>query len=192
MVTRFTCFNLFFIFLSSLFAHLFLITPASDACPLVIRAGAPRKAQVTVGGYCRINGTLTQSAPVRRVGMRERAYITNSDGDSFSIVDRKTYQVLKTLPVGDYPHHMIVSKDGRHLYIGNTHSDTVSTLDLATEEIVKTIPLLDPYNFYYSPDGELLVTTCTRLGRVEVHEREKWTDMNRATGWKPIGPDPHG
>ncbi len=187
---------LIFLFFSSIFGCLFLLTAAVEACPLVIRAGSPRKAQATVGGYCRINGSGRPTAPVSRVGVRERAFITNSDADSFSIVDRKTYQVLKTMPVGDYPHHMIVSRDGRHLYVGNTHSNTVSTVDLATEEIVKTIPLLDPYNFYYTPNSELLVTTCTRLGRVEVHAKETWSNLNQATGWErlaeiPTGKDPN-
>ena len=174
----------------------FLSTTLVEACPLVVRAGAPKKSRVAVGGYCRINGARGSGKMISAPTVRKRAFITNSDGDSFSIIDRNTYQVLKTLPVGDYPHHMIVSLDGRHLYIGNTHSDTVSTLDLATEEIVKTIPLLDPYNFYYTPDRDLLVTTCTRLGKVEIHAPETWTNMEQATGWKrlaqiPTGKDPN-
>ncbi len=166
------------------------------ACPLVIRAGAPKKSRVATGGYCRINGANTGTATPSAPGVRKRAFITNSDGDSFSIVDRDTYQVVKTIPVGDYPHHMIVSLDGRHLIVGNTHSDTATILDLATEEVVKTVPLLDPYNFYYTPDRDLLVTTCTRLGRVEIYAPETWKEPGQANGWErlaaiPTGKDPN-
>lgn len=181
---------------AALGVFLLLSTTLVEACSLVVRAGAPKKSRVAVGGYCRINGARAAGATISAPGIRKRAFITNSDGDTFSIIDRNTYQVLKTLPVGDYPHHMIVSLDGRHLYIGNTHSDTITTMDLATEKIVKTMPMLDPYNFYYTPDRDLLVTTCTRLGRVEIYAPEEWDNLEQATGWKrlaqiPTGKDPN-
>ncbi|MFQ5542663.1 MAG: YncE family protein, partial [Candidatus Binatia bacterium] len=183
--------------LAAFLGGLLLIAPSvPEACPLVVRTGAPQKARVTIGGYCRINGANSLAAHVSGPEVRRRAFVTNSDGDSVSIIDRDTYQVVKTMPVGDYPHHMIVSMDGRHLYIGNTSSDTVSTIDLTSEEIVETIPLLDPYNFYYTPDRKLLVTTCTRLGRVEVHAAEESNGAGRPKGWKrlakiPTGKDPN-
>ncbi len=182
---------------ASTLAGLFLITPpASKACSLVVRAGAEKKARVTIGGYCRITGTNNPAAPLTGPEVRRRAFVTNSDGDSVSIIDRDTYQVVKTFPVGDYPHHMIVSLDGRHLYIGNTHSNTVTVLDLATEAVIKTIPLLDPYNFYYTPGRKLLVATCTRLGRVEIHAIDEWNQIGAAKGWTrlaqiPTGKDPN-
>ncbi|TAJ76450.1 hypothetical protein EPO44_21350 [bacterium] len=181
---------------AALVAGLLMLPSTTEACPLVIRAGPKQHLQTTTGGYCRINGASNPAAPPTGPQVRRRAFISNSDGDSVSIIDRDTYKVVKTLPVGDYPHHMIVSLDGRYLYIGNTHSDTVSAIDLTTETIAKTIPLLDPYNFYYSPDRKLLVTTCTRLGRVEVHAVDEWNEIGKATGWKrvaqiPTGKDPN-
>ena len=174
-----------------------VITPSAiEPCPLVIRTGAKQSLQAMMGGYCRINGGTHQSGPLSGPQIKRRAFVTNSDGDSVSIIDRDTYKVIKTLRVGDYPHHMIVSKDGRYLYVGNTHSDTVSAIDLETESIAKVIPLLDPYNLYYTPDQKLLVTTCTRLGRVEVHAIEEWSQIGEAKGWKrlaqiPTGKDPN-
>ena len=176
---------------------LFLVaTPQTHACPLVIRTGPKQSSQALMGGYCRINGSHTAATPLVGPEVRRRAFISNSDGDSVSIVDRETYQLVKTLPVGDYPHHMIISLDGKYLYVGNTHSDTTSVLDIATETIVKTLPLLDPYNLYYTPDRKLLVTTATRFGRVEVHASEEWSDLGSAKGWQrlaqiPTGKDPN-
>jgi YVTN family beta-propeller protein len=152
-----------------------------------------------MGSYCRINGMVGMAGSTAANGtgqVKRRAYVSNSDGDSISIIDRQTYQVVQTHKVGDYPHHMIVSMDGRHLYVGNTHSDTVSVLDLASEKIVRTLPLLDPYNLYYTPDRKTLVTTCTRLGRVEIHSAEDWTEIGKSAGWKrlaqiPTGRDPN-
>jgi YVTN family beta-propeller protein len=167
---------------------LFLVVASTtEACPLVIRVGAKQSIHAMMGGYCRINGSQRNPTPISGSQVRRRAFITNSDADSVTIIDRDSYQVTKTLKVGDYPHHMIVSLDGRYLYVGNTHSDTVSVIDLATETIVKTIPLLDPYNLYYSPDQKLLVTTCTRFGRVEVHGADDWSQMGTAKGWRKLG-----
>jgi len=178
-------------FLAAIFTGLLLAIPHNThACSLVIRAGAEKKARVNIGGYCQINGKNNPVALSTGPEVRRRAFVTNSDGDSLSIIDRDTYKVVKTIKVGDYPHHTIVSLDGRRLYIGNTHSDTVTAIDLITENIVETLPLLDPYNFYYTPDRSLLVTTCTRLGRIEIHGAE---DLKEATeikgkgrGWKRL------
>ncbi len=183
-------------FLGALLLIIIIAPSVTEACPLVVRIGAPEKARVAIGGYCRINGATSSATHVSGPEARRRAFVTNSDGDSVSIIDRDTYQVVKTMPVGDYPHHMIVSIDGRHLYVGNTISNTVSTIDLTSEEIIKTIPLLDPYNFYYTPDRKLLVTTCTRLGRVEIHAAEDSTGTSGANGWTrlaeiPTGKDPN-
>lgn len=175
---------------------LLLVAPPSEACPLVIHAGPKQNLEAMMGGYCRINGSQKLASPTNGAAVRRRAFVTNSDGDSVSIIDRDTYKVVKTLPVGDYPHHMIVSQDGRHLYVGNTHSDTVSVIDLESERIVRTLPLLDPYNLYYSPDRKILVTTCTRLRRVEIHAAEDWDHIEKAKGWRllakiPTGKDPN-
>ncbi|MBI4489228.1 MAG: beta-propeller fold lactonase family protein [Deltaproteobacteria bacterium] len=179
-----------------LYGLLLMLPPITEACPLVIRAGAKQNLQAMMGGYCRINGSQRTATPLTGPEVRRRAFVTNSDGDSVSIIDRISYKVLNTLKVGDYPHHMIISMDGRHLYVGNTHSDTVSVLDLATEKIVKTLPILDPYNLYYTPDHKSLVTTCTRFGRVEVHAAEEWNGLEKANGWTrlaqiPTGKDPN-
>ena len=182
---------------AGLLAGLLVIPPPTTvACPLVVRTGPKQNYQAILGGYCRIYGSPGNAAPVSGGEVRRRAFVSNSDGDSVSIIDRDTYQVLKTLAVGDYPHHMIVSLDGRYLYLGNTHSNTVSAIDLGTETIVKTLPLLDPYNFFYTPDRKLLVTTATRLGRVGVYAVDDWTQLGAAKGWTrlaeiPTGKDPN-
>lgn len=184
------------LFATVLLGWFFFLPPTeTQACPLVIRVGTKQSLQAITGGYCRINGTHTAATPLVGHEVRRRAFISNSDGDSVSIIDRDTYQVIKSLPVGDYPHHMIVSLDGHYLYIGNAHSDTASVIDLATETIAKTLPLPDPYNLYYTP-GKLLVTTLTRHGRVEVRAGDEWNDMGSATGWRllaqiPTGRDPN-
>jgi YVTN family beta-propeller protein len=175
----------------------FSIPAASNACPLVIKSGPRQNYQATLGGYCRIYGTGgLAAAPVGGGEVRRRAFVSNSDGDSITIIDRDNYKVLKTLRAGDYPHHMLVSLDGRYLYLGNTHSDTVSAVDLATETIVKTIPLFDPYNLFYTPDRRLMVTTATRMGRVEIYGADDWTELGAAKGWTrlaqiPTGKDPN-
>lgn len=182
---------------AAILGSVFLFAPLEAyACPLVIGVGSKQRLQVVTGGYCRINGTRNAAAPISGPDVRRRAFISNSDGNSIAIIDRDTYQMIKTLPVGRYPHHMIVSLDGHYLYVGNAHSNTASVIDLATETIVKTLPLLDPYNLYYTPDGKFLVTTLTGHGRVDIRASDQWNDMQGATGWPlvakvPTGKDPN-
>ncbi len=82
----------------------------------------------------------------------EMVYISNSDADSVSVIDRKSRKVVRTFPVGDYPHHMLHSHDGKFFYIGNTHNDSLTVVDLATHRPVRVVPnILDPYNLIYDP-----------------------------------------
>ena len=66
----------------------------------------------------------------------QMVYISNSDADTVSVIDRKSRKVVRTFPVGDHPHHMLHSLDGKYLYVGNTHDDTLTVVDLHTHRPV--------------------------------------------------------
>ena len=55
------------------------------------------------------------------------------------MVDAHTYEVLKTISVGQRPWGITFSPDGKYLFAANGPSDDVSVVDLATEKEVKRI-----------------------------------------------------
>src|SRR5436309_15632254 len=83
-----------FIFTLCLTGSVFLTMPRlSAACPLVIKSGPRQNYQATLGGYCRIYGIGgLAAAPVNGGEVRRRAFVSNSDGDSITIIDRDNYK----------------------------------------------------------------------------------------------------
>src|SRR6187399_1121812 len=70
------------------------------------------------------------------------------------IIDTKTLQLVKTIPVDIAPEHLAFSPDSRWYYQGNPDGDSISVIDMVSLTKVKTIPgLVEPLNVTFTPDG---------------------------------------
>lgn len=86
-----------------------------------------------------------------------KIYVSNEKDDTLSVIDTKTLEVVKTIPVGDRPRGITLSKDGKHLFICASDSDTVQVMDVATHKILHELPSgLDPEQFALHPNNRLL------------------------------------
>ncbi len=59
-----------------------------------------------------------------------RAYITNGNSNTVSVIDTSSGTVTTTIPVGNFPRAVAVSPDGRRVYITNGGSKTVSVIGI--------------------------------------------------------------
>src|ERR671918_962294 len=81
-------------------------------------------------------------------------FVSNEKGNSISIVDGDTLEVIETVPVGNRPRGIALSPDGKHLYICASDDDTIEVMDTATRKILGTLPSgPDPELMVVSPDG---------------------------------------
>jgi YVTN family beta-propeller protein len=70
------------------------------------------------------------------------------------IIDARTLQLVKVIPVDIAPEHLAFSPDGRWYYQGNPEGDSISVIDMVSLTKIKTIPgLVEPLNTVFSPDG---------------------------------------
>jgi len=70
------------------------------------------------------------------------------------IVDVKTLQLVKTIPVDIAPEHLAFSPDSRWYYQGNPEGDSISVIDMQSLSKIKTIPgFAEPLNVTFLPDG---------------------------------------
>src|SRR6476659_8194055 len=67
-------------------------------------------------------------------------YVSNEKDNSITVIDSATLEIKKTIPVGQRPRGIILTKDGKSLLICSSDDDTVQILDLASNEIVGTLP----------------------------------------------------
>lgn len=70
------------------------------------------------------------------------------------VIDARTLELVKKIPVGIAPEHLAFSPDGRFYYQGNPADDSVTVIDMQSLSVIKTIPgLAEPLNITFTPDG---------------------------------------
>src|SRR6187455_1069781 len=70
------------------------------------------------------------------------------------IIDARTLELVKIIPVDIAPEHLSFSPDSRWYYQGNPDGDSISVIDMQSLTKVKTIPgFAEPLNVTFSTDG---------------------------------------
>jgi YVTN family beta-propeller protein len=113
----------------------------------------------------------------------KRAFVTNSDDDSVSVIDPGKGETVATIHTGDYPHGLRMSPDSKSVYVANVKDDTVSVIDtVKLSEIARVEVGLAPVQVGFVPDGSrvyvslrdenkvAVIDTATRevIGRIDV------------------------
>ncbi|MEO3760658.1 Ig-like domain-containing protein [Mycobacterium sp. B14F4] len=101
-----------------------------------------------------------------------RAYVTNFDSNTVSVVDTARNTVIATIPVGTGPLGVAVTPNGTRAYVANSGSSTVTVIDTATNG-TSTINLGpagggSPWAVAISPDGTRVYVTNPGSGLVSV------------------------
>jgi YVTN family beta-propeller protein len=68
-------------------------------------------------------------------------YVTNTDGDSVSVIDTGTWKVVKTVRNISEPHDGELTPDGSLLYLATSGDSTLTVVDTKTLKVAKTIPV---------------------------------------------------
>ena len=70
------------------------------------------------------------------------------------IIDTRTLQLVKVIPVDIAPEHLSFSPDSRWYYQGNPEGDSISVIDMQSLTKIKTIAgFVEPLNVTFLPDG---------------------------------------
>jgi YVTN family beta-propeller protein len=88
-----------------------------------------------------------------------RLYFSSEAEQTLHVIDGKTLQVVKKIPLSGRPNNISISRDGRRVYVGIVSSPgAVDVVDATTLERVKSIPTKGGiHNVYVTPDGKFLV-----------------------------------
>jgi YVTN family beta-propeller protein len=88
-----------------------------------------------------------------------RLYFSNEGNNTLAVVDVKTLQVVKSIPLGLRPNNITITKDGRKVYVAiAAPPGSVDVIDTVSLTRVKSIPTRGAeHNVYVTPDGKYLV-----------------------------------
>jgi YVTN family beta-propeller protein len=127
-------------------------------------------------------------------GSAKTAFVTSQRDDQVMVVDILSGN-FTSIPVGDQPNRMALSKDQATLYVVNGNSDTVSVISTTSETVLDTISLSRPGEKYkgsnpnsaaLSPDEETLYVTLGFENAVAVVDlKSRHVSGRIPTGWYP-------
>jgi YVTN family beta-propeller protein len=101
-----------------------------------------------------------------------RVYVPNSESDTVSVINPRTYKVIDEFPVGINPQHVVPSYDLETLWVNNDQGNSLTRIDPRTGKPGDTIPVRDPYNLYFTPDGRYAIVVSERLERLDFRDAQ--------------------
>ena len=89
--------------------------------------------------------------------MPERVYVPNLQSSTVTVIDPKTYKVLKTIKTRRGPQHVVPSWDLKTLWVNDNIGNYLTPIDPVTVTAGKDIYVHDPYNLYFTPNGKYAI-----------------------------------
>jgi YVTN family beta-propeller protein len=103
-----------------------------------------------------------------------RVYVPNVQSDDVYVIDPATFKVVNRFRVGLNPQHVVPSWDLSTLWVANnaegTTKGSLTPIDPATGKPGQPIAVDDPYNMYFTPDGQSAIVVA------EAHKRLDFRD----------------
>jgi len=107
-------------------------------------------------------------------GALERIYVPNRGANTVSVIDPATLKVVDTFKVGVHPQHVVPSWDLKTLWVANNAEGrtdgSLTPIDPQTGKPGKTVMVDDPYNMYWSPDGQYAIVVAEALKRLDFRD----------------------
>jgi len=87
----------------------------------------------------------------------ETIFVTLEKDNALAVVDPVAGKLIKTIPLGQRPRGIVLSKDQQQLYIATSDDDTIQVIDIKSLKAVATLPSgEDPETFAMNPSGDQL------------------------------------
>ena len=106
----------------------------------------------------------------RAAQARPLVYVPNSRDGTVTVIDARTYRVLRTFPTGALPQHVVPSYDLTTLWVANNLGGTLTPIDPVTGQEGASVPVDDPYNLYFTPDGRFAIVVAERRRRLDFRD----------------------
>jgi len=107
-------------------------------------------------------------------GALPRVYVPNLQSNDVYVIDPATLKVVDRFRVGVNPQHVVPSWDLKTLWVANNAENTtkgsLTPIDPTTGKPGPAIKVDDPYNMYFSPDGQEAIVVAEAFQRLDFRD----------------------
>ena len=118
--------------------------------------------------------TVSDKMSKATAGALERIYVPNRGENTVSVIDPATLKVIDKFKVGVHPQHVVPSWDLQTLWVANNAEGrtdgSLTPVDPKTGKPGKSVPVDDPYNMYFSPDGQMAIVVAEAYKRLDFRD----------------------
>jgi len=104
----------------------------------------------------------------------ERVYVPNLRSNDVYVIDPSAMKVVDKFKVGIGPQHVVPSWDLRTLWVANNAErrtdGSLTPIDPRTGRPGRSVPVDDPYNMYFTPDGQSAIVVAEALKRLDFRD----------------------
>jgi YVTN family beta-propeller protein len=97
-------------------------------------------------------------------------YVPNSRSNTVTVISQATGRTIREFPVGKLPQHVTPSWDLRTLWVTNDLGNTLTPIDPNTGSPGKAVSVLDPYNLYFTADGNRAIVVAEAYKRLDFRD----------------------
>ena len=103
-----------------------------------------------------------------------RVYVPNRSSNDVWVIDPATFKVVDKFRVGVHPQHVVPSWDLKTLWVNNNaegrDDGSVTPIDPVNGKPGKSISVDDPYNMYFTPDGNAAIIVAEARKRLDFRD----------------------
>jgi YVTN family beta-propeller protein len=97
-------------------------------------------------------------------------YVPNSMSNTVTVISQRTLKIVAQFPTGALPQHVTPAYNLKTLYVDNDLGNSLTPINPRTGAPGRPIPVEDPYNLYFTPDGQLAIVIAERLQRLDFRD----------------------
>jgi len=96
-----------------------------------------------------------------------RIYVPNSESNTVDEISQRTFRIVRHFRVGALPQHITPSYDLKTLWVDDDEGNSLTPIDPRTGRPGRPVPVADPYNLYFTPDGNYAIVVAEQLRRLD-------------------------
>jgi len=104
----------------------------------------------------------------------DRVYVPNRRSNDVYVIDTATFKVVDKFKVGIHPQHVVPSWDLKTLWVTNNAEGrtdgSLTPIDPSTGKAGKAIAVDDPYNMYFTPNGDHAIVVAEAYKRLDFRD----------------------